>query len=247
VSPPVIVFISCPARGDIEDIIRQFPEADEGEMNLTSSRLSRMLPNELTDRPQWVLWKAKTRNSKLTKIPYQTNDRRAKSNDPITWTTFPQMTKAYESGKYDGIGFILSCQDPFVAFDLDDCRDPNTGKIADWAQEIVNTLNSYTEITPSKKGYRVIVKAKLPPQKRKKGNIEIYDDKRYITVTGNHVAETPATIENRERETHELHTKIFGRTEKSENGKTSFRLNSSGAEIIKKAHEAKNSPKFSKL
>ncbi len=236
-----------PPGGDIEHIIRQFPEADKRKMDLPLSRLSKVIPRELTDKPQWVLWKAETRNSKLTKIPYQTNDRRAKSNDPMTWTTFIKVMEAYESGKYDGIGFVLSSQDPFVAFDLDKCRDAETKKIADWAQDIVNTLQSYTEITPSNQGLRVIVKAKLLHQGRRKGNIEIYDDKRFITVTGSHLSGTPATIENRERETHKLHTEIFGSTETSENETSSFLPNLNTTEIIKKAREAKNGPKFSKL
>ncbi len=239
-----------PPGGDIEHIIRQFPEADKRKMDLPLSRLSKVIPRELTDKPQWVLWKAETRNSKLTKIPYQTNDRRAKSNDSETWTTFSRVTKAYEGGKYDGIGFVLSSQDPFVAFDLDKCRDAETKKIADWAQDIVNTLQSYTEITPSNQGLRVIVKAKLPPHGRKKGNIEIYDDKRFITVTGNHVSGTSATIENRGCETLALHAKIFrDKADTPDNGAAFQRnpLNLSDAEIIKKAHEAKNYPKFSKL
>jgi len=222
-------------------------QAVSREKKMTQEQV--MIPNEFIMRPQWVDWKSEKRNGKFTKVPYQTNGHNAKSNEASTWNDFDSVFDAYREGKFDGIGYVLSSNDPFVAFDLDNCRDPNTGEIAAWAQEIVHSLNSYTEITPSDEGLRVIVEAKLPPHGRKKGNVEIYDDKRFITVTGRHVAGTPATIENRERETLVLHTKIFGDNTIPKNGAT-FQpksLNFSDAEIIKKAQKAKNGAKFSKL
>jgi hypothetical protein len=73
---------------------------------------------------------------------------------------------------------------------------------------IVKALDSYTEITPSGEGLRVWIKGRLTVDKHTKSmadelgahpkaKVEIYDQKRYFTVTGNHLAGTPDTINER--------------------------------------------------
>ena len=46
-------------------------------------------------------------------------------------------------------GFVFTASDPYAGIDLDDCRDPETGEIASWAQQIVDALESYTEVVRS--------------------------------------------------------------------------------------------------
>ena len=41
-------------------------------------------------------------------------------------------------------------------WDLDDCRDPESGDIERWALTIVFNLSTYCEISPSGKGLRLI-------------------------------------------------------------------------------------------
>jgi primase-polymerase (primpol)-like protein len=82
------------------------------------------------------------------------------------------------------VGFVLTAADPFVAFDFDHCLDAagniTVPKIADY----VARLNSYTEVTPSGTGLRVITCGQLPPQDRKLGACEVYSDQRFVTLTG---------------------------------------------------------------
>src|SRR5262249_2289592 len=112
-------------------------------------------------------------------------------------------------------GYVLahSPNDPepgFVAIDLDDCRDPVTGNIDEWAREIVKEIDSYTEVSPSGRGLRVILKAKLPGWGRKKGKFECYNDARYVTITGQRVPGTPAGIAHRQAELDRVHQQVFG-------------------------------------
>ena len=79
----------------------------------------------------------------------------AKNNDPSTWGTYEQALAVFEAGQCDGIGFNLPGTD-FAAFDIDKCRDPATGDIAPEAMAIVDRATSYTEITVSGTGLRVI-------------------------------------------------------------------------------------------
>ncbi|GAH54756.1 unnamed protein product, partial [marine sediment metagenome] len=169
------------------------------------------IPLELRRLPQWVVWRWERREGgKVTKPPCQTNGAKAKTNSPRTWTSFERAVRALRAGGFDGIGFVLTREDPYVAWDLDHCRNPETGQLKGWAKALLEELHSYTEVTPSDTGLRVIVRAALPPGGRKKGHIEVYGSRRYITVTGRHLAGTPRTIEDRHSETRALHARIFG-------------------------------------
>ncbi len=102
------------------------------------------VPGALRTRPQWVTW----HHERGTKVPYNAmNGRRASSTDPATWATFEIAERAAKARRHDGVGFVFSEDDPFAGVDLDDCID-DTGTIAAWARDIVDSLHSYTEISP---------------------------------------------------------------------------------------------------
>ena len=112
--------------------------------------------------PNWVCWKwewkvNKNGVGKWTKPPLRPDNpqRYAKNNDPSTWGTYEEALAAFDAGQCDGIGFNLLGTD-IAAFDLDKCRDRTSGAIAPEAMAIVNRTQSYTEITPSGTGLRVI-------------------------------------------------------------------------------------------
>jgi primase-polymerase (primpol)-like protein len=144
------------------------------------------IPDELKTYRAWVLWRLVwiEEKQKWTKHPHSVHTgRKASSTDSRTWGSFENVLEAYEAGEYEGIGFVFSSGDPFAGVDLDKCRDPETGKVEPWAAELVETLDSYTELSPSGKGLHVIVKGKVPtPLKRP--HVEMYSVERYFTVTG---------------------------------------------------------------
>lgn len=146
------------------------------------------IPEELRLRPQWVAWRAIEKpGGKLDKHPYNTRTgRRASTTDLLTWSPFEDVMEAYEAGTYDGIGFVLCSADPFTGIDLDHCVNISTGGawIAKWARQIVEEFASYAEVTPSGTGLHIIVKGELPGRGGKRGSIEMYDMKRFFTVTG---------------------------------------------------------------
>ena len=160
------------------------------------------LPDELKALQQWVVWRAELRpgKPKPTKVPYQPRTGyRARTDVPATWGTYPQALALFRQSGWQGLGFVFTASDPFCGVDLDDCRDPETGEIAPWAWQIVEALQSYTEISPSGRGLHVLVRATLPDHVgRKRGAVEIYDAGRYFAVTGQRLAELPATIEERQ-------------------------------------------------
>lgn len=129
----------------------------------------------------------KVNEKKYTKVPYSPSNpqMKARTDDPSTWSDFAKaVIVAQDSGWTVGIGFVFIDADPYVGIDLDKCRDPATGSIEDWALEIIRKLNSYTEISPSGTGAKIIIRGTKPGPKCRKGNIEIYETGRFFTLTG---------------------------------------------------------------
>src|SRR5215212_3126125 len=153
----------------------------------------------IRDLRQWVCWRSEERDGKLTKIPYSPlTGRRASSTDPESWGGYPEAVRACRERGYDGIGFTFTKDDPFCGVDIDRCLNAATGEIEPWAREIIEELDSYTEISPSGTGVHVLLSAVLPEGRNRKGRIEIYDRGRYFTVSGRHLEGTPLTIEERQ-------------------------------------------------
>jgi putative DNA primase/helicase len=173
-----------------------------------------VIPSDLRALDRWVVWKWEWSEDKRKwdKPPYRARDprRHAKATDPKTWASFADAMTTYRRGGVDGIGFAVTKDDPFCGVDVDDCRDPATGALTPEAQNIVDGLCSYTEVTPSGTGVRVWVQATLPGPGNRRGNIEMYDSARYFTVTGAHLAGTPETIDERPFALAALHARIFG-------------------------------------
>lgn len=145
------------------------------------------IPRALTQLRQWVMWRYRfdAPRGKWTKVPYQPSGQKASTTDAATWVDYKTALAALAPrsfGAFDGIGFVLRKADPFCGVDLDHCIE--NGKLSAWAQHVVSALDSYTEITPSGEGLRIFVRAKLKGGGRKNGRIEIYDDVRFLTITG---------------------------------------------------------------
>jgi primase-polymerase (primpol)-like protein len=96
------------------------------------------MPAALKERHQWVNWKYElTQDGKWTKVPYIAGTTyRASSTNPQTWRTFDEAIDAYRADGFDGIGFVFSADDDYAGVDLDDCIDPQTGQLKDWATNI---------------------------------------------------------------------------------------------------------------
>jgi putative DNA primase/helicase len=156
----------------------------EGEARRNGQLLDN-IPERFRRRPQWVNYRLEERDGKPTKVPYiPGTNRRASSTDLMTWRSFEEAAEARETGRYDGIGFMFCSADPFVGIDLDGCRDPETGEIAQWAQEIIDSVaDKYVEASPSGRGVHVITRGTLRGG-RKKGSLEVYGQERFFTFTG---------------------------------------------------------------
>ncbi|WDN94485.1 phage/plasmid primase, P4 family [Bacillus velezensis] len=174
------------------------------------------IPQELKNAPQWILWRSEERNGKKTKVPYQIDGSMAQSSNKRTWSTFTTIMKFFNEQEYDGIGFMFSKDDPFIGIDIDHCV--NDGVLSPFAQEIIQTISSYTEYSPSGEGVHIIAKGKLPlrgPGTGRKNidkGLEVYRHGRYFTFTGSSLDVGP--VQERSEEIKTIFDKYL--TEKEE-------------------------------
>lgn len=166
------------------------------------------VPQTLRQAKRWLRWRlALNPAGKLTKQP----DRSTRSAELSDF----QEVATLGADSEQGIGFALT--DGFdiptttgqparvYAFDLDGCRDPQTGAIEPWAHELQRLTNrSYTEVTPSGCGLRIWVAVRNPPATVARPKVKIqaprapnvpetkpvefqlfgYGVPQYVTVTG---------------------------------------------------------------
>lgn len=181
----------------------------------TMARIASNFPASLQQRDQWVLWRLEQRGDKTTKIPYQPSGAHARSTDPATWSDFATAQQAFiNDASFSGIGFVFSKDDPFVGIDLDKCRDPDTGEVEPWATAVLVRFDSYAELSPSGKGFHIIGQGKLPPNGRRKAQIEMYDSGRYFTVTGERWEQAPTEAADIQPSLTAFHLDVFGEPKK---------------------------------
>src|SRR6266699_2639834 len=156
---------------------------------------------EIAGYPNFVVWHYKDENGQRKKPPVNPNTLHSASpTDRTTRGTLETALSAVATGQYQGIGFMLSYS-PFSAIDLDHCI--REGSMQPWAQEIINELDTYTEYSPSWNsasgtgGVHLLVEGK-PQANKKAGNIEVYGEKHYLTITTRHLQGSPATINSRQ-------------------------------------------------
>ena len=168
-----------------------------GKQPYTLPVLPDAIPAELKVLSRWVGWRWAEREGEWTKPPIcvQTGAL-AKSNDSTTWCAFDAALHSYQNGgRLAGVGFVLA--PPFVGVDLDDCRDPKTGALESWAYAILQQFATYTEVSPSGTGIKLICRGDLPVDGTNKPNgwpVEMYQAGRYFTLTGQRIEGTPGEV-----------------------------------------------------
>lgn len=115
------------------------------------------IPKFMKDHGRFCLWKfvMKPGKTKPDKIPYRINGKRADATNPQHYSSFEETVKAFAGGGYAGIG--IGCFEPLRLVDVDDCVV--NGKLDARGQNIIDTLDSYTELSPSGNGIHIFILA----------------------------------------------------------------------------------------
>ncbi len=210
------------------------------------------IPDELKAIPQWLLWRYEYRPSHKkpwTKVPYQPNGYKADATKSSTWNDFETIAVRYERGGFDGIGFALTEELGIVGVDVDDANTESGAWIPEVCEAFAS-LDSYAEISPSGEGIRFFARASLPTGRRKKGDFEIYNHARYLTVTGHRIEDCDGQINERTEAIATFHAQHFAA--QTPKPKSSLRprdngVNLSDNDLLNRAVKARNGTKFSAL
>jgi putative DNA primase/helicase len=168
------------------------------------------IPGAMKTVNRWLCFKVvpKTKRDgtvELTKEPRQGAhpDRKASSTNPATWCDFETAYNAVLAGDVDGLGFALG--DGWAGVDLDNAVADRELKPA--AREVVSAFQSYAEFSVSGTGVHILVHGDVPAGKRS-GNIEVYGQGRYFTVSGHALPLALGTVEPRQDELDHLVARI---------------------------------------
>ena len=170
------------------------------------------IPIILRQRPNWVAWGIRGAPLKSPFNPANLLSGKfspAKAGVRDTWGSYQNAAECVSRGLARGIGYEFDGGDVY-GIDLDHVLD-ETGALIPEAQEIVEGIESYAEISPGGKGLHIFVLAPgadIVCHRKKDFFLEIYNDGRYFTVTGNICGGTK-TIESRTAELQEIHDKYL--------------------------------------
>lgn len=146
------------------------------------------IPEFLQRKPcaAWIAEPKEGQPGKFNKAPrHPVTGIKVGANNPDNFGTFEQAVAALESGKYSGIGVLLTGDDSLVGVDIDNYESTfeRMPQVKTWVAK-ARKAGAYCEVSPSGKGLRLFIGGKLPNGGRKSGSLEIYARGRYLTVTG---------------------------------------------------------------
>lgn len=219
-------------------------------------------PQYLRESALFNLWRYEDRDGKPSKVPkHPLSGENGKSTDKRTftrWTTLERIWKNY-SDSFAGIG--IGIFGDIGAIDIDHCIDKD-GNLSEMAQDIVTTMDSYWEKSPSGTGIRIFFTAKGYKYDKKKYYIkfdkiglEIYISgmtKRFVTITGNVLPGCARPVEDRADRIQTILDKYMKRKSgKSDVGMEKKPVSTppalSDLDIVNKASNAANGVEFQRL
>lgn len=213
---------------------------------------------ELRERKQWVGWTfdCRMRSGKPAKVPI--SPRTGRKTDPTDLQHGGRLRDAigiYRAQQLDGIGILLG--NDLAGVDLDSVITPNSGVLDPWAEVILATINTYSEISPSGLGVKCFLFGRLAGEINRQRfgqhpHVELYDRDRFFTVTGKVLAEYPKSVEHRPSELLALHRSLNDAhprldTQSHRDLVPHFSRIISDPEIVQMALSAKNGEKFRRL
>jgi len=147
------------------------------------------IPSALKELP-WAVWIAEPRKGKPGKFDKAPRcpikGCKIGANKPELFGTFDQAHAAHSQGRYTGVGILL-IGNGIVGIDIDDVRKvfAEQPQVRSWVRSALQR-GAYCETSPSDTGLRLFVHGAPLPEtvKRKHGGLEIYDNLRFLTVTG---------------------------------------------------------------
>src|SRR5882724_2608783 len=122
------------------------------------------VPAKLREAPRWIGWRGELgADGRWKKPPFQIGRpcELASNADPEHWRSEGDVreVRALAPELFDGFGIALTGGTVFI--DLDHVRDPETGVIEPWAMQMVETFDSWSEVSVSGTGIHIFCLGQL--------------------------------------------------------------------------------------
>ncbi|MBV9085606.1 MAG: DUF3987 domain-containing protein, partial [Acidobacteriaceae bacterium] len=179
------------------------------------------IPDDLAEIDRWNVWTdwyeepdGRITEGKYPLIAAQAKRGRvvrARVNHVEDWGPLEIARTAHDklNARSCGFGFLLNPDTSTMGIDLDHAIH-DSGKPKPWAQEIVGRFHTYAELSPSRTGIKLFLRATLTAQAPHRieladgGSIELYDRGRFFTVTGHPLPGAPLAVETCQHELEHL-------------------------------------------
>ncbi|WP_312715493.1 hypothetical protein [Corynebacterium flavescens] len=162
-----------------------------GRCRTAACRHRKRLPDELDRTTRWIRWADRDG----AKVPVNARGHAIDAHKPSNWRPVEDVSQSPRRG------FVLA-GDGIVCIDIDHCLD-SSGNPKPWTRALLRRFPStWTEVSPSGDGLHVwglvdTPSAAGPCLRSFRGHrIEIYADKRFITITGRPLPRCPITLAN---------------------------------------------------
>ena len=215
--------------------------------------LRNAIPDEMKQRPNWVVvkawWNAKKGRYAKRLINCNTGEY-AESDNPETWTTFDNALKYLREKGGTTIAYALDGKDKIACLDFDECYDENRLPNETVKEALSKCGATYTEHSLSGEGFHILGKTNGMDLRTfsKDGSLEFYQKAHFISLTGNGTVYTKLESFDTPEMKEFLSRKCEKREEwkgvcKGINGLSTM----SDKDVVEKASEAKNGDKFKRL
>lgn len=99
---------------------------------------------------------------KLKKAPRDAKSNHLRTNHAESWLSFEDCRKAYETGRFSGIGVLLLAENDVTGVDLDNVKDElaKQPRLRAWLQD-ARRKEIYCEKSPSGTGLHLLLKGNL--------------------------------------------------------------------------------------
>lgn len=186
-----------------------------GAPSKTATLLRTNVPKELQEREQWLPAKVVTaKGKKKKKIAFWKAGKFAKwKSDKSQRMSFEDALSFVEAKGYDGVSYVPIEDEPIWFVDLDE--HIQEGRVSPYARNLVQSLDSYTELSESDEGYHILGWAEVPRdsrggRKRASLGLEVYVGLcKPIFFTGKKLQGSPAGLEERTEQINRLLDKEF--------------------------------------
>ena len=238
---------------DYEGIYRRPSEEAIKKFEKVEKNLRERLPDEMKNKPNWVV--VRTRENKETGrldkflIDVHT-DKFAESDNPETWADFDTACKYAKEHGGVALAYALDGTDGIACIDLDHYVGKD-GKRSALADEVLSKCGkTYTEHSVSGRGIHVFGRTKGADLRSfsKEGDMEYYQDRHFITMTGDGAGYSRLESFDAPEMKSLLERKLERRTEWKNVGKGEAGLSQmDDRELLEKAFSAKNGDTVKRL